>query len=66
MQKWVVFHLISKHSLNIYFLCIFFYCSEWVWEVWYNLSIPAGYEELAPALKPIRKREIFALKRAAS
>ena len=24
MQKWAVFHLISKHSLNINFLCIFF------------------------------------------
>ena len=23
MQKWAVFHLISKHSLNINFLCIF-------------------------------------------
>ena len=24
MQKWAVFHLICKHSLNIYFLCINF------------------------------------------
>ena len=24
MQKLAVFHLITKHSLNIYFLCIFF------------------------------------------
>ena len=24
MQKWAVFHLISKHSLNINFLCIFY------------------------------------------
>ena len=23
-KKWAVFHLISKHSLNINFLCIFF------------------------------------------
>ena len=25
MQKWAVFHLISKHSLNINFLCFFLY-----------------------------------------
>ena len=32
MQKWGVFHLISKHSLNNYFLCIFFINYWWVWE----------------------------------
>ena len=32
MQKWAVFHLISKHSLNINFLCIFFMNYWWVWE----------------------------------
>ena len=32
MQKWPVFHLISKHSLNINFLCIFFMNYWWVWE----------------------------------
>ena len=30
MQKWTVFHLISKHSLNINFLCIFFMNYWWV------------------------------------
>ena len=24
MQKWPVFHVISKHSLNINFFCVFF------------------------------------------
>ena len=33
MQKWAVLHLISKHSLNINFLCIFFVNYWWVWEV---------------------------------
>ena len=37
MQKWAVFHLISKHSLNINFLCIFFMNYWWVWEDWYFL-----------------------------
>ena len=32
-MSWV-FHLISKHSLNINFLCIFFMNYSWVWEVW--------------------------------
>ena len=32
MQKWAVFHLISKHSLNINFLCIIFLNYSWVWE----------------------------------
>ena len=34
MQKWAVFHLISKHLLNIDSLCIFFMNYWWVWEVW--------------------------------
>ena len=34
MQKWAVFHLISKHLLNIYSLCTFFMNYWWVWEVW--------------------------------
>ena len=29
-----IFHLISKHSLNINFLCIFLMNYWWVWEVW--------------------------------
>ena len=33
-QKRAVFHLISKHSLNINFLCISFMNYWWVWEVW--------------------------------
>ena len=32
MQKWAVFYLISKHSLNSNFLCIFFMNYWWVWE----------------------------------
>ena len=32
MQKWPVFHLISKRSLKIYFFCIFFINYQWVWE----------------------------------
>ena len=31
--KIAVFHLISKHSLNINFLCISFMNYQWVWEV---------------------------------
>ena len=34
MQKWAVFHLISKHLLNIDSLCTFFMNYWWVWEVW--------------------------------
>ena len=30
MQKWTVFHVISKYSLNINFLCIFFMNYGWV------------------------------------
>ena len=45
MQKWAVFHLISKHSLNINFLCIFFMnyessmwaCSQGM--SWLNLAL---------------------------
>ena len=33
MQKWAVFHLISRHSLNINFLCIFFMNYYWVWDL---------------------------------
>ena len=33
MQKWAVLHLISKHSLNMNFLSIFFMNYWWVWEV---------------------------------
>ena len=32
MQKWVVFHLICKHSLNINFLCIFLWI-KWILEL---------------------------------
>ena len=39
MQKWAVFHLISKHSLNINFLCIFFLTYQWVWEYNRNCDI---------------------------
>ena len=32
MQKWTVFHLISKQWFNINFLCIFFMNYYWGWE----------------------------------
>ena len=39
MQKRAVFHLFSKHLLNINFLCIFLMNYWWVWKVEIKLNI---------------------------
>ena len=36
IPKWAVFHLISKQSLNINFLCIFFINYLWVWQIFFR------------------------------
>ena len=43
MQKWAFFHLISKHSWNINFLCISFMNYWWVWEVWSRCKWTVGF-----------------------
>ena len=46
MQKWAVFCLISKYSLNIDFLCILFMNCEWVWEVNIHMYLPVPTQHL--------------------
>ena len=55
MQKWAVFHLISKHSLNINFLSIFFMNYCWVWEL--KLQTRTHY-----SVKPFHNNSLLSLK----
>ena len=50
IKKWAAFHLISEHSLNINFLCIFFTNYWWVWEgfLFDKIDVIWWYDALAP------------------